>query len=141
LAFVGVDHADVSGHDPPAVREPDPGLHLAAHLARRRGTVEQGRGHRDVAPVRGDDRARAGARQPERRAGRAEALDRVVAVKVLAAAVADGARIVAKQRIERGHVVAHQRLLVALECRCDLGNDIGLIDVHRLAHLRPFPAS
>src|SRR4029079_17379471 len=55
---------------------------------------------------------------------------RVVAVEILAAAVADGARVGAEQRIERFDVVRPQRLLVAIERRRDFGDDIGEVDVH-----------
>ena len=73
------------------------------------------------------------AREADRRARRAERRDLRVAVEVLGAAVADGARIVAKHGVERRHVVRHQRALVALEGGADLGDDLRQIDLHRFS--------
>src|SRR4051812_966736 len=101
------------GDDPPAIAEAHPGLHLAAELAGLARPVEQCRGDRAIAAVGGDYGARQAAPEPGRRAGAAERLDLGMAVQVLAAAVADGAWIIAEQGVELGHVVRHQRPLVA----------------------------
>ena len=126
------------GDDEPAVGKAHPGLHLAADLAGRGVAVEQRRGHREVAAVGRDHGARQRARQADRRARGAEGLDFRVAVEILAAAVADGARIVAKDRVERGDVVGHQRLLVALERRLDFGDDLRPVDLHSFLPDRQF---
>jgi hypothetical protein len=38
-----------------------------------------------------------------------------------------------KHAIQRGDVVYDQRLLVALECRPQLGHDLRQVDVHRIS--------
>jgi len=48
-----------------------------------------------------------------------------VSVEVFADAVSNRARIVMKQRIERGDIVAHERLLITLERQRHLGHDLG----------------
>src|SRR6516165_7819412 len=60
----------------------------------------------------------------------AECLDLVVAEQALRAAEANGAVVVAKQRVERLDIVRHQRALIAVECGPYLGNDIRQIDFH-----------
>ena len=49
-------------------------------------------------------------RQADRRARGAKRFDLAVAVEVFGSAVADGARVVVKDRVERGDVVRDQRL-------------------------------
>src|SRR5262249_14045843 len=61
----------------------------------------------------------------------------VVAVEVLGRAVADGARIVAEELVERGNVVRDHRPLVAFERGPHFGHHIGQVDFH--VHFRaPF---
>ena len=124
----------MSGHHVPAVADADPGLHLAADLAGVGGAVKQRRGDSEVAAVGGDDGPRDRPRQADRRTGAAERCDLVVAVEVLTAAIANGAGIVVEHCIERGNVVVAERLLVALECSGDLGDDVGQVDLHGVAH-------
>src|ERR1700704_1193705 len=114
----------------PAFREAHPGLHLAAHLAGHAGAPKQRRGRREIAPIGGDDGLVDRAGETGRRARGAKGLDLSVAVEVFAAAVADRARVVAKDAVERRDVVRHQRLLVALELPSPLGNDLRPVDVH-----------
>ena len=96
----------------------------------RRFAVKQRRGHRGVAAI-GRDHGLCGlAHQACRRARRAKRLDRVVAVEVFADAVAQRAQIVAKQFVERGDVIAHQRRLIARERVGHFGEHIGQIDIH-----------
>src|SRR5689334_18967455 len=107
-----VDKTDMGGDDPPAFRAADPGLHLPPDLAGDAGAVEQRRGGRVVAAVGADDCLRQRAREPDRRTRGAERRDLRVAVEILGAAVADGARVLAEYLVQRGNVVRHQSLLV-----------------------------
>src|SRR5262249_41087444 len=54
-----------------------------------------------------------------------------VAVEILRAAIADGARVVVEDRAEIGDVVSNQRLLVAYKRRLHLGDDVGQVDLHQ----------
>src|SRR5258708_2446889 len=96
-----VDRADVGGDHAPAFGKAHPGLGLAADLAGRGGATKQRRGCREIAAVGRDHGLRQGAREAGRRARGAERLDLAVAVEVLAGAITDRARVVAKQRVER----------------------------------------
>src|SRR4051794_9119920 len=126
-----IDDADVRGNDLPTLREAHPGLHLAAHfLARHDVAMKKRGGDRIVAAVGGYHRTGARAHEVDRRAPGTKRRHFLVAVKVLGDAVADGALVLAEQGVERIDVVAHQRLLVALEGLAHLGNDLGQVDVH-----------
>src|SRR5665213_971202 len=124
------DHAHMRGDDTPAFRETYPGLHLAADLAGKRRAIVQRRSNGEVAAVGADDGLRQGTRQACRRPRGAERHDLCVAVKILPAAVADGARIVVKQRIEGDDVVRYQRFLVTIECGSNFGDDLRQVDLH-----------
>src|SRR5262245_5920258 len=117
--------ADVRSNDAPALRKPDPGLHLAAHLAGRTWAMKQRRGHRKVTAVGGDQRPATSAVEPDWGAPGTKCGDLLVAVKVLPDAIADGALVLVEQGIERVHVVGDERLLVALKRLAHLGNDLG----------------
>src|ERR1700689_5060884 len=116
--------------DAPAFGEAYPGLHLAAEFAGHARAMIERRRDGVIAAVGADDGLRQGARQACRRARSAECRDLGVTIKILAAAIADGARIVAKNRIQRGDVVRHQGLLVAREFGRNFGNDLRQVDLH-----------
>jgi hypothetical protein len=61
----------------------------------------------------------------------AECSNLVITVENFRAAVADGAGIFAKQFVERGDVVCHQRLLIAFESGGYFGDDLRQVDLHR----------
>src|SRR5262249_46693120 len=63
-------------------------------------------------------------------AARAEGGDLVVAVELLADAVAQRVRALPEQLVERGDVVAVERLLVALEGRRHFGDHRRDVDLH-----------
>src|SRR3954453_8004969 len=102
------------GDDAPAFRAARPGLHLAPDLAWPGVAIEQRRRHTEVAAVRRDHGSRPLAPKAARRARAAKRRDLGMPVEVLANAIADGARVVTEQAVERRDIVRHQRLLVAL---------------------------
>ncbi len=86
-------------------------------LLRRRVAVEQGRRHREIAPVSRDLRPLQPPRQAGAGARRAKRLDLVVAVEVLGGAVADRRRRGVKEPIQRRDIVGGQSRLVGGERR------------------------
>src|SRR5580700_4533154 len=130
----------MGSHDAPAFGEAHPGLHLAADFARHGRAVIQRRSDGVIAAVGADDGLRQRARQACRRARGAECRDLGVTIKILAAAVADGARVLAEYRIQGGDVVRHKRLFIMLESRGDFGNDLRQVDLHKTL-LEFFPQS
>ena len=117
--------------DLPTLGTAHPGLHLPADLAGQAVAIEQGRRDRGVAAIGRDRGPRGLAHQPGRRARGAERRDLVVAVEIFADAIAQRARILAEQLIEHGDVIRHQRLLVTLELRRNLGQHVRQVDLHR----------
>ena len=115
---------------PPAFRKAYPGLHLPADLAGKLLAIEQRRGHRGIAAIGGDHRLRGLAPQPDRRTRGTKRHDLVIAIEIFADAVAQRALVGAKQLIEHGDVVGHQRRLIALELRGHFGEHVGQIDFH-----------
>ena len=125
-----VDQADMGRHHPPALGKSYPALALAADASGRAVPEEQGVGGREVAAIGGDHGSLDPAHQVDRRAGAAKGADRVHAVQVLGDAVADGAPIVAEQRLEHGDVVRDERRFVGGERRLDFRDHLGNVDLH-----------
>src|ERR1700682_1779253 len=115
----------------PAFGEAHPGLHLAADFARHSRAVIQRRSDGVIAAVGTDDSLRQRARKACRRARGTECRDLGITKKILAAAVADGARILTEYRVQGGDVVRHQGLFITLESRGDFGNDLRQVDLHK----------
>src|SRR5262249_18232533 len=120
----------MGGNNAPTLRQPNPRLHLSTDLAGRAVAVKQRGGDREVAAVTGNQGSRARARQVLRRASGAERGYLRMAVEVLGEAVANGARILMKEHIERGHIVADERLFVTLERQAYLGHDVRQVNFH-----------
>src|SRR5258705_1341193 len=123
------------GDDLPAVRKAHTGLHLASHLAGQAIAVEQRRGDGSITAIGRDHGLVGPAAQSDRRARGAKPHDRLIAVEIFADAVTQRAGIIAKQFIEHGDVVGHQRLFVARELRGHLGQHVRKIDLHRYSPL------
>src|SRR5262249_21884836 len=73
-------------------------------------------------------RLRQGARQADRRARAAKGSDGGMAVQDLGAAITNGARIVAEDRVQGRDVVADECFFVAFEGGGHLGDDVGQVD-------------
>lgn len=114
------------GHYPPALGHPHPGLHLAADAAAA-FKVDAGRGV--IAAECRDHLAQDGALKARRGSRGTKLRDLVITVKQFGSAVADGVRAVLEQLVEDRHIVADQRLLIAAECRLDLGQHFRNIDI------------
>src|SRR5262245_4279037 len=125
-----IDQADVGGNNAPTLRQPHPRLHLATNFAGGTVAIKQRRGDREIATVTRNYGSRARARQVLRWAPGAKRRHLRMAVKVLGETIANGARILMKQRIERGHVVVDERLFVTLECHAYVGDDVRQVNFH-----------
>ncbi len=64
-----------------------------------------------------------------------------MAIEIFAAAVTDGARIVAEQLIERSDIVGDECLFVTLERRVHLSDHIRQVDFHWVLHFRSVVAA
>ena len=130
----------MSGDDAPALGEFDPGLALAADLARHALAPEQRIGRGEGVAIGGDDGLRNRAAEADWRARDAERFDRVIAVEDLIDAIADGAPVVAEKL---------QKLAQSLTSGGDLAeatttalNDsLDEADIAALATPRPEPKS
>src|ERR1700758_3736280 len=94
-----IDQTDVSGNDPPAFCESDPGLHLPSNFSRCSSSAIQCRCHGMVAPITGDDDSRKSTRQAERRTCSAEGCNLCISIEVFVEAIADRACIVTEDFI------------------------------------------
>src|SRR5581483_828139 len=83
-----------------------------------------------LAAVCRDDGTRELAAERDRRSCRAKRSDFRMAIENLICPVADRARIVAKQLVEHRYIVRHERLLVAVERRPHLRDDIRQVNFH-----------
>src|SRR5689334_5655215 len=96
----------------PAFRHTHPTLHLPPDLAGAGLAPEQG-GAGGVIPAKGGDhRAFECPGEAVRRPSGPEGLDGLVAIKVFAATVADGARVAPEKSIECRHIVADEGGLI-----------------------------
>ena len=124
------EQRDVGGDDAPAVGRAHPGVALPPGLARAMA-AELAVGGAEVVAVGDDPDLQEIAVDDEAGiAAGAEGGDLVVAVELLADAEAQRVRVLPEELVERDHVIAVERFLVALEGRGDLGQDRGIVDFH-----------
>ncbi len=123
------------GGDAPTFRRAQPDVALPAGEGRTHA-LEFGIGGRDIAAIGRDDRVHQAARHVDRRPGRAEIGDRVIAIEVFRYPVAERTGVRPKQLVQRRDIIGNKGPLLAGEGRCDLGNHFGKIDLKHSKHLQ-----